>query len=319
MKRAIEGTDLAFSPVIFGTWQAGKRMWAGIDDDETVRALRAGLDAGISTIDTAEVYGDGHSERIVARAIAGRRSEVELLTKVFPNHYRRSQVVTAAERSLQNLGTDVIDLYQLHWPPGAFGGPPVPVSEPLEAMLKLQQEGKIRAIGVSNFSGPQLAEARRLAPVVSLQPPYSLLWRFVEQDGLPTAREHGMAILAYSPLAQGILTGKFGPDHRFAPGDHRSKNRLFAPDVYPRALAAVDAMRPLADRRGCSLAQLALAWILHQPSCFAIAGARNEAQARDNAQAMTVELSPEDLADLDRISRTVTDQLPPAPMLWDFG
>jgi myo-inositol catabolism protein IolS len=142
-------TDIVLSAVVMGTWQAGRSMWADIDDRETSQAVQAALDAGITTFDTATVYGNGHSERIVGQALADRRREAVIATKVFANRLRREQVMASCEQSLRDLGTDYIDLYQIHWPPGSFGAEQVPLAEPLEAMTVLQQQGKIRAIGVS--------------------------------------------------------------------------------------------------------------------------------------------------------------------------
>jgi aryl-alcohol dehydrogenase-like predicted oxidoreductase len=226
--------------------------------------------------------------------------------------------LAACERSLKNLATDYIDLYQIHWPSGAFGSPVVPIEETMQALNALQDQGKIRAIGVSNFSGAELEAALASGDVVSLQPPYSLFWRHVEQDAMPVCTAHGLSILAYSPMAQGILTGKFGPDHRFKRGDHRRANRLFQPPLFAKVQEALDALRPIAERHGLSLAQLALAWVAAQPNACAIAGARNAAQVRENAAAAEVALAPEDLAEMDRISRQVTDHLDDNPVLWKW-
>ena len=149
-------TEIKLSPIIMGTWQAGKSMWVGIDDQQSKKAIQAALDTGITTFDTAEVYGNGHSERILGQALKNDRQRVVYATKVFSNHLEYGKVIQACERSLQNLGTDYIDLYQIHWPPGSFGHKAVPLEEPLRAMSDLKAQGKIRAIGVSNFSKAQL-------------------------------------------------------------------------------------------------------------------------------------------------------------------
>lgn len=317
--RTLGRSTIQVSPIIMGTWQAGRQMWTGIDDTETTRAMRAAFDAGINTFDTAEVYGKGHSERIVARALADVRSQVVYADKVFANHLKYDQVVAACERSLKNLRTDTIDLYQIHWPPGSFGTPSVPLEESMRAMNDLQQQGKIRAIGVSNFSRRQLQEAADYGRIDSLQPPYSLFWRQAESDLMPYCVENDITILAYSPMAQGLLTGKFGPDHRFESGDHRAKNILFQSPHYERAQTALQALRPIAERHRCSPAQLALAWVIAQPNTCAIAGARNADQAAQNAAAADVELSSEALAQIDRIGRTVTDRLDENPVMWEFA
>jgi aryl-alcohol dehydrogenase-like predicted oxidoreductase len=317
--RRLGQTDITISPIIMGTWQAGKDMWTGIDDNDTVNALRSAFDAGITTFDTAEAYGSGHSERIVARALSDVRDRVVVATKVFANHLRKDQVIKACERSLKNLQTDVIDLYQIHWPAGSFGSAMVPVEETMEALNTLKQQGKIRAIGVSNFSGAQLEEAGRYGQIDSLQPPYSLFWRQVESDAMSHCVENDISILAYSPMAQGLLTGKFGPDHIFESGDHRARNRLFEPDNYRRVQQALEQLRPIARRCSCTLGQLALAWVVAQPNTCAIAGARNAKQAAENAAASDIRLSEDDLKAMDAIGRTVTDHLDENPVMWKFG
>ncbi|MDP2646562.1 MAG: aldo/keto reductase [Desulfobacterales bacterium] len=315
--RSLGASDIKISPVIMGTWQAGKDMWAGIDDNESIRAMRAALDAGITTFDTAEVYGNGHSEKIIAKALRGRRHQAILASKVFSNHLEYQKVMDACHRSLKNLDTETIDLYQIHWPPGSFGSKKVPIEEPMRALNDLKDQGKIRAIGVSNFSRSQIEEARKFGDIVSLQPPYSLFWRKVETDAMPYCVENNISVLAYSSMAQGILTGKFGPQHRFAKGDHRSDNVLFQPENYPRVQQALERLRAIADANQISLGQLALSWVLSRPgTCCAIAGARSAEQAVENARAADVALSDEDLADISRIGRTVTDHLGDYPIMW---
>ncbi len=317
--RQLGQSELAITPIIMGTWQAGKRMWVGIEDDETIKAIRAGFEAGITTVDTAEVYGEGHSEQIVAKALAEVRSEAIYASKVFSNHLQYDQVITACDRSLKNLNTDYLDLYQIHWPSGTWGGEIIPIEETMRALTDLQTQGKIRAIGVSNFSQAQLVEASQYGRIDSIQPPYSLFWRQVEKEITPYCAEHQISILAYSPLAQGLLTGKFGPDHQFAEGDHRAKNKLFAnKDHYTRVQAALEQLRPIAAKYECSLAQLAIAWLIAQPQACAIVGARNSQQAISNAKAAQVKLSTEDLQAIDAIGKTVTNHLDDSPIMWDF-
>ena len=317
-QRRLGTSPLRISALIMGTWQAGRQMWTDIDDADSVRAIRSAIDHGVTTIDTASVYGNGHSERIVARAVGADRSRVVLATKVFANEMKYDQVMAACERSLTNLATDYIDLYQIHWPSGAFGSDPVPIEETMRSLVRLKEQGKIRAIGVSNFSAAQLAEALAYGEIVSLQPPYSLFWRQVETDARPLCLERGLTILAYSPMAQGLLTGKFDPGHHFKRGDHRAKNRLFQPDNLERAHAALAELAPIARRYEATLGQLALAWVMAQPGTCAIAGARNAAQAAQNAAAARIQLAPADLAAIDRIGRQVTDHLDDNPVMWNW-
>jgi aryl-alcohol dehydrogenase-like predicted oxidoreductase len=265
------------------------------------------------------VYGDGHSEQIVGEALSDVRDQVIYATKVFANHLKYDQVIEACERSLKNLKTDYIDLYQIHWPSGSFNSEKVPIEETMKALNDLKEQGKIRAIGVSNFSRSQLEEAAQYGRIESLQPPYSLFWRQVEKDLIPYCQEQNISILAYSPLAQGLLTGKFGLNHQFAEGDHRSKNKLFAnKDHYQRVQTALDQLRPIAEGYQCSLGQLAIAWLIAQPQTNAIVGVRNAEQAEQNANAGNLKITPEDLAEIDKIGRTVTDHLDDSSIMWDF-
>jgi aryl-alcohol dehydrogenase-like predicted oxidoreductase len=316
--RSLGKSDLKISPILMGTWQAGKEMWAGIDDAQTTGAIRAAFEAGITTFDTAEMYGKGHSERILGAAVSDFRDRVILATKVFPNHLKADQVIEACHRSLKNLKTDVIDLYQIHWPAGSFGTKAVTIGETMGALNQLKEEGKIRAIGVSNFSGRQLEEASQYGRIDSFQPPYSLFWRHVENDAMPYCVANDITILAYSPMAQGLLTGKFAKDHKFQKGDHRARNRLFMPENFQRVHQALDRLRPLAEENKISLGQLALAWIISHTGACAIAGARSADQAAQNAAASEVSLSDDDLARLDEIGRLVTDYLDDDPMMWNF-
>jgi aryl-alcohol dehydrogenase-like predicted oxidoreductase len=239
-------------------------------------------------------------------------------TKVFPNHLKYDQVIERCHRSLKNLNTHYIDLYQIHWPAGSWGTKETPIQETMRAMNELLQQGKIRAIGVSNFSCSQLKEAAQFARIDSLQPPYSLFWRHVEKDAMPYCIENNITILAYSSMAQGILTGKFSPDHKFAKGDHRSKHKLFKRENFKRVQQALNRLRPIADRYGFSLGQLALAWVIAHQGVCAIAGARNAEQVLQNAKATEGHLSETDLKEMDTISRSVTDCLDANPIMWEF-
>ena len=319
MELRILGTsDISISPIIMGTWQTGKDMWVGIDDTESTQAIKAAYDAGITTFDTAEVYGNGHSERIVGKALYDVRDRVVIATKVFSNHLQYKQVIDACHGSLKNLNTDYIDLYQIHWPPGSFGSKNVSLEETMRAMTDLKAQGKIRAIGVSNFSRSQIEDAATYGRIDSLQPPYSLFWRKVEADAVPYCRQNNITLLAYSSMAQGLLTGKFGPDHRFAKGDHRFKNKLFQPENYVRVQKALERLRPIAAANHITLGQLALAWVISQPGTCAIAGARNSEQAVQNAAAGNVRLSEEHLAAIDDIGKMVTDPLDDDPVMWEW-
>ncbi len=316
--RQLGTSDVKITPIVMGTWQAGKSMWVGIEDAETIKAIREGFEAGIATVDTAEVYGNGHSEQIVAQALSDVRDKATYATKVFANHLKYDQVIEACEGSLKNLKTDYIDLYQIHWPSGAFNSEVVPIEETMSALNKLKEQGKIRAIGVSNFSRTQIEEASQYGRIDSLQPAYSLFWRQVEKDTMPYCVENNISILAYSSLAQGLLTGKFERGHKFEEGDNRAKNTLFQGENYERAQQALDKLRPIAERHQCTLAQLSLAWLIAQPQTNAIAGARNTEQAVANAKAADVQLSGDELKEIDAIGRLVTDHLDDNPVMWNW-
>ena len=303
--RKLGKTDIQIPSIIIGAWQAGKKYWVGVEDDQTIKAFQAAYDHGITAFDTAEEYGAGHSERVLGKALGHVREKVVIMSKVFSNHLKYDQVIEACHRSLQNLNTDYMDLYQIHWPSGSWGSEVGPIEETMRALVELKQQGKIRASGVSNFSVAQIEEARAFGPIESVQPPYSLFWRQVEQDLQPWCVQNNLSLLAYSPLAQGILTGKFGPEHRFEQGDNRRANKLLHQDHWPRVQAALSQLREIAQRNQCTLAQLALAWLTAQPNSFAIAGARNADQATSNAYAAEVVFTEEDMNAIDAIGAKV--------------
>lgn len=313
IKKQLGTSGIASSPIIFGCWQAA---WPGIDEDNIASANIAAFEAGITAFDTAEGYGNGHSERVLAKSLGHKRDQIVIATKVSAHNLSADKVVQACERSLKNLSTDRIDLYQIHWPAGAWGSPIVPVAETLAALVKLKEQGKIRSIGLSNFNAAQLAEAAACTTIDTLQPPYSLFWRMGELDVFPLARKHHMSILAYSPLAQGLLTGKFGPDAVLDKSDVRSGNRLFQPENFKRVQAALKILRTVADRNNTSIGNLALAWLMYQPDVLPIVGARTPQQAKDNVNSLEVVLSANDLAEIDAAGRVVTDHLDDNPKMW---
>lgn len=316
--RFLGKSDVQITPIIMGTWQAGKTDWVGIEDEQIIEALRAAFAHGITTFDTAEDYGDGYAEKIIGQALGKVRDRVVYASKVWCSHLKYDQVIAACDRSLKNLQTDYIDLYQIHWPAGSFGSEIVPIAETMAALNHLKAQGKIRAIGVSNFSQAQIAEAAQYGNIDSFQPPYSLFWRKIEAAEMPYCVENNITILAYSALAQGLLTGKFGPTPQLLPGDNRIANKLFAPENYQRVQQALAQLRPIAEACHCTLAQLALAWVIAQPQTCAIAGARNAQQAIANAKAAEIELSADILSQIEASGRLVTDHLDSDPMMWNW-
>jgi aryl-alcohol dehydrogenase-like predicted oxidoreductase len=274
-----------------------------------LRAIQTVFETGIDWIDTAEVYGRGRSEELVARAIAGRRDEVLIATKVAPrpagSGFRAAQVRSACEGSLRRLGTDHVDLYQLHWPDERG----VPVEETWGAMAALLDDGLVRSIGVSNFDRELIDRCEAIRHVDSLQQEFSML-RLEDRDLIDWCGEQGTGVLSYAPLAYGLLTGAITTETRFDEGDFRAgeeeEGSLFARENRERNLAVVDGLRPIAERLGITLAQLALAWNVAQPGVTAaIAGSRNPDHVRSNAEAGEVELDEATLSELEAVlSRT---------------
>lgn len=287
----------------YGAWEAGGEAWGPNESEAVVvEAIQAGLDAGIDWIDTAEVYGDGVSERLVGKAIQGRRDDVVVATKVAPqpegSGFRSDDVRQACEGSLERLGIDRIDLYQLHWPDPQG----TPLEETWGAMATLQDEGKVGSIGVSNFDREQIERCLAIRHVDSLQPEFSMLNR-ENAEPIRWCGEQGVGVVSYGPLAFGLLTGAITADTRFPPGDWRGLKQTEGPFAdLARSLELVERLRPVAERLGCSLSQLALAWNVHQPGVTAaIAGSRNPAHVRTNAAAGDIELDETTLAELDAI------------------
>jgi aryl-alcohol dehydrogenase-like predicted oxidoreductase len=287
----------------FGAWEAGGTQWGPNESDGSViEAIAAAPDSGIAWIDTAEVYGDGESERLVGKAIARRRDDVTIASKVAPSPegsgFRPEQVHAACDGSLGRLGTDRIDLYQLHWPDETG----VPVEDTWGAMVELLDAGKVLAIGVSNFDREQIERCLAIRHVDSLQPEFSMLDRH-HADLIRWCGEQGIGVVSYGPLAYGLLTGAIDRETEFASEDWRSRPQDDGPFAdLSGSLDTVDRLRPVAERVGCTLAQLALAWNVHQPGVTAaIAGSRNAEHVRANAGAGDVELDDATLAELDAI------------------
>jgi len=311
-KRLLGRSGLEVTVLTMGCWQAGGAQWTDVDDEQSIAALRAAYDAGINFFDTAEGYGNGHSEEIVAQALEGHRDEVLLATKVGAHNLAADKVKTACENSLQRLQTDHIDLYQIHWPSGSWGSPKVPIAETMGALEELKEQGKIRALGVSNFNSAHIEEALRHGRIDSLQPPYSLFWRSFEFNGtFQTCIRNDIGIIAYSPLAQGLLTGKFNKDNRPGESDNRSGNALFQGETFEKAIEAVEQLKPYAEKYGTTTGDLALQWLLSQEGVTSvIVGARTPEQVQQNVKAADFRISAEDLHTIDSIGRTVTDRLP---------
>jgi len=314
----IPGTPLKVSRVAIGTWAIGGWMWGGTDEAQSISTIRAALEHGINLIDTAPVYGFGRSEEIVGKATAegGLRSRVLIATKaglawqdgrVFRDA-SRARIMREIEDSLRRLRTDYIDIYQVHWP-----DPLVAVEETAEAMLTLFRQGKIRAIGVSNFSIAQMERFRSVAPLHVLQPPYNVFERGIEADLLPYCREHKIATLGYGALCRGLLSGRMRPHTIFDGDDLRRTDPKFRAPRFAQYLAAVQKLDRLAKERfGRRVIELAVRWVLDQGVDTALWGARHPDQLQPVDEVMGWRLDAPAKAEIDRILReTITDPVGP--------
>jgi len=295
----------------FGCWQAGGAEWSDTNDDDSLAAMRAAYEAGITFFDTAEGYGDGHSEELVGRFLneVGKDS-IRVATKVGAGNLAGEKVKSACEKSLKRLGLERMDLYQIHWPAGTWGSPIVPIEETMTALVKLQNEGKIGAIGVSNFNSEQIEEAAKYGRIDSLQPPYSLFFQpYVQNGTVDYCERHGIGVIPYSPLAQGLVSGKFSMDNR--PTDNRAGNALFKDPTYGLALEAVESLKTIAAKYEATTLQVALAWLIAQPGVTSpIVGARTPEQIQGAAKAGNLELSAADIEAISALSKPVLDSLP---------
>ena len=277
------------SVIGIGAWQFGSNGWgwgSEFGPREANEIISRGMELGINLIDTAEMYGGGQSEEIVGKAITGRSSEVFLASKVSPHHLFYKSLIKAANKTLKRLEVPFIDLYQIHWPM-----PLIPPSSTMRGMRHLQSNDKIGHIGVSNYSLRQWIHFERIlgGPILSNQVNYSLLNRSPEKSLIPYAQENQRYIIAYSPLAQGLLSGKYTPRH--LPRGVRLANNLFNPDNVRRVENLIDTLRQIGKAHSATPAQVALAWVIHHPNVIAIPGAKSIAQIEENAAAAEIELS----------------------------
>lgn len=323
--------------VVFGAWAIGGWYWGGTDDEQAIRALHAAIDLGLNAIDTAPVYGFGHSEEVVGRAIRDRRDRVVVMTKVglrwddgvgepyfetvdqagvkrsVRRHAGAASVKREVEDSLRRLGLAHVDLIQVHWP-----DPRTPIAETMGALLELRAQGKVRAIGVSNYTPAMMDEARAAlgdVPLASDQPKYSLVARDVEREILPYCASHRIGTVVYSPLDQGLLTGRVSPERKFAADDGRSKRPTFAPVNRARVNAVLDrVVRPIAERHHATIGQVVIAWTIAQHGVTAaIVGARTPEQVRENAAAGDLVLEPSELASIRGAFEALELESPSAP------
>ena len=320
-------SGVSVSRITFGSWAAGGWMWGGTEQNDAVGAIHASYDLGVTSIDTAPVYGMGFSEEIVGEALKTLpRDKVQILTKFgmrwnlakgefamktkdnnghdldVYKYASRESIMKECEDSLRRLGTDYIDLYQQHWPDVTTN-----IDETMEALSRLIEQGKVRAAGVSNDSVAQMQEAEKTVKLASNQVPYSMVRRDIEAEVVPYCLANNKAILVYSPLQLGLLTGKMKPGQQFGPGDLRTGHRLFTPENVQRVNAVLNKIRPLAETKNATLGQLVLRWTLAQPGIsVTLVGARNPEQAVQNARAIDLKLSFEEIDFINKQLRELT-------------
>ena len=313
--RKLANSDLQVSVITFGAWAAGGWMWGKTDRNDAIEAIRASYDLGVTSIDTAPIYGQGESEEIVGEAIKGiPRDKLQILTKFgmswegtkgefyfnsknndgkdidIYKYAGKEKVMQECEDSLRRLGTDYIDLYQIHW-----ADPTTPITETFEAVAKLIEQGKVRYAGVCNYSAEQMAEAEKAVKLISNQIPFSMVNREVEKETVPFCIKNGKSVLAYSPMERGLLTGKITPGYKFQEGDHRAGLNVFTDENIKITNQLLEKIKPIADEKGASLAQLVLKWTTEREGItIALAGARNAKQSVQNAKAAEISLTDEE-------------------------
>ena len=314
-KRKLGESDLEISEIAFGAWAIGGWMWGGADAKDAVKAIETAIENGMTTIDTASVYGFGLSEELVGKAIRGKREKTQVLTKFGMSWNKKEgefyfstkdnegkgidiykfaskkKVFQDCDDSLRRLNTDYIDLFQIHWPDTT-----TPVAETMEALEILITKGKIRAAGVCNYSSGLLEEAGKTIRLASNQVPYSMVKRDIEKDVVPLCIKNKTGILAYSPMQRGLLTGKIKPGHKFNEGDSRPDTPYFKEPNLSNILAFLEKLRPIAAGHNATLSQLVLNWTIHQPGITcALAGARNPVQVLENAGAAQFSLTTDEI------------------------
>ncbi|GAB4042373.1 aldo/keto reductase [Spirosoma jeollabukense] len=315
--RQVGDSDLHISVITFGAWAAGGWMWGGTERKDAVNAIKASYNLGVTSIDTAPIYGQGTSEEIVGEAIKDiPRDKVQILTKYgmrwdvakgdfgfksqdnaghpidVYKYSGKESIIKECENSLKRLGTDYIDLYQMHWPDKT-----TPIEESMEAVLRLIEQGKVRQAGVSNYTVEQMQQAETVLSLAANQVPFSMLNQSINETLVPYCLAHKKGILAYSPMERGLLTGKIKPGHQFAEGDHRAGYRFFKEQNIVQTDDFLEKLKPLADEKKASLSQLVIRWTIEQSGITAaLVGARNAEQAIQNAKAINITLAGDEVA-----------------------
>jgi aryl-alcohol dehydrogenase-like predicted oxidoreductase len=309
-KHRLGNSDMDVTPIGIGAWAMGgggwKFAWGPQDDDESIAAIRGALDRGLNWIDTAAIYGLGHSEEVVARALDGRSNQPYVFTKCervwddkgeISGSLKRDSIRRECEASLRRLRRDVIDLYQVHWPM-----PEEDIEEGWSAVAELQKEGKVRWIGVSNFNSAQMERARRIAPITSLQPPFSILSPEIDQDQLPYCRQHNIGVIVYSPMKSGMLTGAMTRERIAAmpDDDFRKRAPTFQEPKLSRNLRLADLLKQIGARHGRTAGEVAIAWTLAHPEVTAaIVGMRSAKQVDGVIGALEFRLPPDEIREIE--------------------
>jgi aryl-alcohol dehydrogenase-like predicted oxidoreductase len=302
-------SDLLVTEIILGTWAIGGTMWSDYDETNAINAIETAIDNGINCIDTAPAYGGGHAEELIGSIISGKRDKILIASKCgldIENGYRHNLkpdfIMYDLEQSLKRLGTDYIDLYQIHWP-----DPAVQIEDSMRALMKAKESGKIRYIGICNFSGNQLKEAMKYGEIVSYQPNYSLLEREIESDQMKVCVENNTGIISYGSLGAGMLTGKYKEHPQFKKGDARNFfYKFFKKQYWPEVKAVVDKVSEVAKKRGVKPGHVAIAWNLSKKGVSAaIVGARTAEQVIDNLGGSGLILTAEEIYELDKVSENL--------------
>ena len=307
--RKIGNTDIEVTVVGLGCWPMGAGYWGACDDADSIRTIHKALDIGINFLDTAPAYNRGHSEQVVGKGLAGRSADVILSTKVAaaPDRIRPS-----LETSLERLQTDYVDVFFVHWPNRSQ-----PLAKTMEILEALRREGRIRAVGVSNFTVEMMAMASKYGTIDVVQPPYNLIWRFIEDDVRPYSETHNMGIVTYSSLAQGLLTGTLRLDTAFRGDDQRPRSILWQPENYGKCLYTVERLRPIAESLGIPLSQLALRWLISQPGVTsALVGARLPDEIAEDAGVLGWDLPAKTMTAVQAISDEIYLSMPHYFDMW---
>ncbi len=312
--RAFRNTGVKVSPLGVGCWQFGDPEWGGMTQDEVDRTVRAAIDHGVNLFDNAEVYGDGRSEEMLGQALRGaQRDRCVVLGKLRRGNLRPENVAAALDASLKRMGLDRVDIYLIHFPVDDL-----PVADTLGAMEKLKRAGKIGAIGISNYTERALEEALRTGLVDALENCYSLIWRYLDRKMLAELRRRNVATIAYSPLAQGILTGKLARDQVFSPDHTRGKNKLYRGEAYQKAMDVVDALKSMGTKYAKSPSQIALNWTMGRPGiASALVGTRRVGYLTEAVGALGWRLEPSDAARLSQLGLEVDKLLDTALPMWE--